>query len=244
MPHFYVHPENIDGKTFRITGEDVRYLAVVRRCVPGDRIKIFDGKGITMMCVIDSVSKEEIAGTILKKEEHEKAVVRLCLYTAVPKGNRFDWLVEKCAELGVAKLIPVLTERSSVREVTGAKLERWQRLSKAASQQCGRSDLLEVSKQIEFSEALKNLQPGALNLIPWESEETVTLKDAFKLNSGAKEVNVFIGPEGGFSVGEVDLALKHKLVSVTLGDSILRVETANLLSTILVLSIFGEYEKK
>lgn len=244
MPHFFVPPENINGKTFRIKGDDVHYLSAVRRCGPGDKIKIFDGKGATMLGVIETVSKDEIAGAIISQGEPQKAAARLCLYTAVPKGGRFDWLVEKCAELGVARIVPVVTQRSNIRDVSPAKLERWQRLSKAASQQCGRSELVELSQALDFEAALKEPRPGSLNLIPWEAEGSKTLKEASKLCQETKEVNIFIGPEGGFSAKEIELALKHGFSPVTLGERILRVETAGLLATVLVLDLFGEYEKK
>jgi 16S rRNA (uracil1498-N3)-methyltransferase len=244
MPHFYIPPEQIHDKTFRITGEDVHYLVTVRRYNIGDSIKIFDGKGSTMLGRIDSVSKEEIVGTIVKSNETSGPRARLNIYTAVPKGERLDWLVEKAAELGVSKITPLITDRSTIRELSEAKYERLQRLSKAASQQCGRPELLEIGKPQPLSAALNDVSDSALNLIPWEAEESKTLKDVYKGNTGAKEINIFIGPEGGFSSGEIELAKKYKFVPITLGERILRVETAGLLSTILVLELFGDYERK
>ena len=246
MPHFYVPPENIQGKNFRITGEDVHYLSVVRRYVPGDKLKLFDGTGKTFIGVIETVSENEIAGQVVMSAEQEKHGVNLQLFQAVPKGERFDWLVEKAAELGVTKVTPLLTERSVVKEISPQKLERWQRLSKAASQQCGRNSLLEIGNPAGFSEVLDNaaILANALNIIPWEAENTKTLSEVYKSGGKISRVNVYVGPEGGFSVKEIELAKKAGVIPVTLGKRILRSETAGLLSTILVLNQACEYEKK
>jgi len=246
MPHFYIPPEQIHVNTFRITGEDVHYLSTVRRYRTGDNIKIFDGKGSTMLGRIDSVSKEEIVGTIIKKSETSSPRVKLNIYTAVPKGERLVWLIEKAAELGVTKLTPLITERSVIKEITAQKLERWQRLSKAASQQCGRATLLEIDSPAGLSEVLNKLVSlsDSLNIIPWEAENTKTLAEVYKSRNNISSVNIFIGPEGGFSVKEIELAEKTGIIPVTLGKRILRSETAGLLSTILVLNQACEYENK
>ena len=246
MPHFYVPPENISDKTFRITGEDVHYLAAVRRYAKGDKLKLFDGKGGTMTGVIDSVSKDEIKGTLIAAGTLDKAGAAIHLYQAVPKGERFDWIVEKAAELGVAKITPLITERSVIKEVSAQKHDRWLRLAKAACQQCGRAELMEIAEPVKFVEAAAggaalNL-PSTFNIIPWEAESSKTLKDVFAGAGKTFSANIFIGPEGGFSVKEIELAGNAGLKTVTLGTRILRVETAGLLSVILVMNLSGEYE--
>jgi 16S rRNA (uracil1498-N3)-methyltransferase len=243
MPHFYVPPQNITGKTFRITGEDVHYLATVRRYAKGDKLKLFDGKGGTMTGVIDSVSKEEITGTLVAAEGPSGKGADIHIYQAVPKGDRFDWLVEKAAELGVAKITPLITERSVIRDVSAQKLERWRRLAKAACQQCGRAGLLGIEEPLEFGPALKAAgQSGAFNIVPWEAEGSRTVAEAFQ-GRREKTVNVFIGPEGGFSVKEIELAKASGVETVTLGARILRAETAGILAAVLVLNQSGEYDK-
>jgi len=278
MPHFYVPPENISGKNFRITGEDARHIISVLRYGAGDGIKLFDGKGNTLAGVIDSISKDGISGTVISSCIDEKTVVNLHLYQAVPKGEKFDWLVEKAAELGVAAVTPVISERSIMRELSDAKVERWRRLSKAASKQCGRADLMEINDPLSFDELLSRPLSG-LNIIPWEAENSRTVREVcaellyaaaisplngladpncllknepvgsvaavggIETRTARKNINIFIGPEGGFSLKEIDLARCRGLHPVTLGTRILRSETAGLMSVILILSIFGEYEK-
>ena len=246
MPHFYVPPENITGDKFRITGEDVHYLATVRRYGAGDKLKLFDGKGRTLIGIIDSVSKDEIRGTVLSRGGRDKSGVAIHLFQAVPKGARFDWLVEKAAELGVMKITPLITERSVVKEVSGQKLERWRRLSKAACQQSGRPEILAIERPAGFNEILNGRtdMDSAVNVIPWEAESAKTFKEAFNGRGNGLKINIFIGPEGGFSVKEIQSAQGAGLIPVTLGPRILRSETAGLISVILALNLTGDYDTK
>jgi 16S rRNA (uracil1498-N3)-methyltransferase len=245
MPHFYVHPDNINGNAFRITGEDVHYLANVRHYGVGDKLKLFDGNGRTMLGLIDFISKDEIKGTILKHEKLEERMAKVNLYQAVAKGERFDWLVEKAAELGVEKIIPLITERSVIKDISIQKHERWQRLAKAACQQCGRPELMEIGKPQVFNEIInRDANLTSLNIIPWEAEDSKTLKEIYNTQQNAVNINIFIGPEGGFSFKEIEHARECGLLTVTLGTSILRSETAGLLSTVLVLNLCGNYERK
>ncbi|MBN1822909.1 MAG: 16S rRNA (uracil(1498)-N(3))-methyltransferase [Endomicrobiales bacterium] len=243
MPHFFVPPSQIQNDRFTIKGEDVHYLANVRRYKAGDKIKIFDGRGKTMLGQIEHVSKDEIKGRIVGMGQAHDNRVLVTLYQAVPKGGRFDWLVEKSAELGVSRIVPLITERSEVRAVSGPKLERWRRLAKAAAQQCGRPQVTQIEEPQKMHDAVKFVPKDALNLIPWESENNKTIKEIILQNASFMHINVFIGPEGGFSVREVESAQKNGILPVTLGDNILRVETAGLLSVVLILNSFGEYDK-
>jgi 16S rRNA (uracil1498-N3)-methyltransferase len=246
MPHFYIPPENIHGKLFRITGEDVHYLSAVRRYATGDKLKLFDGTGKTFIGVIKTIGENEIAGEVIMSAEQDNSGINVHLFQAVPKGERFDWLVEKSAELGVTKLTPLITERSVIKEISVQKYERWQRLSKAASQQCGRGTLLEIDNPAGFAEILNKIVSlsDTLNIIPWEAENTKTLAEVYKSRHNILSVNIFVGPEGGFSVKEIELAEKAGIIPITLGKRILRSETAGLLSTILVLNQACEYENK
>ena len=116
--------------------------------------------------------------------------------------------------------------------------KRWKRLSLAASKQCGRPDILSISTPSSFEDAVNNVSKTSLNIIPWEgaSEDM-----KFDTANPASEVNIFIGPEGGFTIEEIELAKKNSITPVTLGQRILRVETASLLASILVLNAFGEF---
>lgn len=241
MPHYYVKPEDIQGDRCVITGSEVRHIVTVRRAEPGSEIRVFDGTGRTCRVRIDTIGKDEITGTVIEEEFSEPSPVGITLYHSVPKGDRFDWLVEKAAELGVRKIVPLVTARSVLREIPAAKVDRWRRLSQAACQQCRRADLLEIAEPVRIESAVSALPSGSLHLIPWEAEDARTVEEAFRAAEPAAGVDIFIGPEGGFSVGEIQAATAAGLVPVTLGPRILRVETAGLLASILVLNLAGEF---
>lgn len=242
MPHFYIPPENVSGGKFKLVGDEAHHLLDVKRCRPGDAVELFDGTGKNYTARVDSVAEGSVYGTIISETQGRRPYVELMLYTAVPKGERLDWLIEKAAELGAAAVIPVITARSVAKELSPNKLERWKRLSTAASKQCGRSDVMEIRAPAQLGEAFGGLKPGSLSVIPWESQGTGSLSSLAGRIKTSKAVNIFIGPEGGFTPREIELAKSAGVVPVTLGANILRVETAGLLAAVLALSAAGEYE--
>jgi 16S rRNA (uracil1498-N3)-methyltransferase len=208
------------------------------RVKTGDELHLFDGKGNSYHCKIENIAKDKISGQVISKEQSYKAKVVLNVYQAVPKGERMDWLVEKLSELGIASLYPVITDRSGIKEISESKISRWERLSLSASKQCGRPDIMKIEKPLSFSDAAGKVLKDALSIIPWEGSET---KFEFDIKN-IKEANIFIGPEGGFTVQEIELAQKKSIIPVSLGKRILRVETASILASILLLNAFDEFQ--
>lgn len=244
MPHFFVPPENITDNRFVIRGEEARHLITVRRCAAGDEIDIFDGTGRSYRGRVEFVSKDDIAGSILAEAEGVKSAAEINLFQSVPKGERFDWLIEKAAELGVASITPLVSERSVVRDFSAAKAARWERLALAACKQCGRSTLLKMNEPAALGNIKDRLAPGTLTIIPWESEEEKTVGEYFGGDERPRTVNIIIGPEGGFSAHEIGIAKAAGALPVTLGPRILRVETAALVAVVLVMQCAGEFRLK
>ncbi len=231
MPHFYVNPQNITNNTFTICDEQFHYLSNVRRFSVNDEVNIFDGLGNCYKGRITSVDKKSISGIILSAKTSIKADTEIVLYTAIPKGERFDWLIEKASEIGVSKIVPVIYLRSVVTDFSSNKLERYKKISISASSQSWRADIMEIANPIKFSKAVEKVSKeiSSLNILPYESEENnkifSILQEKTKKNK-IKNINVFIGPEGGFDNTEIELALKENFEIVTLGKNILRIETA------------------
>ncbi len=241
MPHFYVKKDDIvDGK-FTISGDEAHHIVRVLRYKVEDELKLFDGSGKVFTGKIEEVTGNEIRGTIIGKMDERLPKININLYQSVPKGDRFDWLVEKAAELGVEKIIPVVTERSVIKKIPLPKIERWKRISLGACEQSNRSDIMEISGPLTFSDSIRRLPLDSLNIIPWESETTKTLDGILGTRSLPKEANIFIGPEGGFTQKEIETAVSSNVIPITLGPRILRVETAGILSVILVMNSAGEY---
>ena len=167
--------------------------------------------------------------------------IRIILCQGLLKSARFEWILEKGTELGIATFLPVLCRRSmSGLEDAGAnKIQRWQRIVQEATEQCGRARMPELLPIRSFAHALAHIPPGALALIPWEEEQGLSLRDALRnviatrnaaMSSDPSTVVLFIGPEGGLLAEEVELARNHGVLPVTLGPRILRAETAALVA--------------
>jgi 16S rRNA (uracil1498-N3)-methyltransferase len=237
MSHFYVKPEAIKEKTFSISGEQVRYVSIVRRFKLNDEIMIFDGLGNSYKAKINSINKNEIVGNILSSS-YKKSEFVLKLYTSIPKGDRFEWLIEKCAEIGVSEITPINTKRSVNTNFSKNKLERYEKISIAASSQCGRNDIMKINDTLDLKTACANVLINSryMNILPWESENKVLLNHLSSMSSSFVGANIFIGPEGGFEDKEVELAKSLGIQTITLGNNILRIETAAIVASVLVLS--------
>ena len=237
MPHFYVNPKDIQDKNFIIENEQFHYLSNVRRFSVGDEINIFDGLGNSYKARIDNIDKKSMKGTILSSKTLLLPDKKISLYTAIPKGERFDWLIEKASEIGVSKIVPVIYVRSVVKELSENKLERYKKISISASSQSWRADIMPIEKSISFIETVEKLsaQKDTLNILPWESEEEKNILSILnESNKDIKNINIFIGPEGGFDKTEIDIAIKKGFKTVTLGKNILRVETAAIVAASIV----------
>jgi 16S rRNA (uracil1498-N3)-methyltransferase len=234
MPHFYVKPENINTNTFSIEEKQAHYLSNVRRFKQNDEIMLFDGKGNSYKAKIDFIAKNKVSGQVLSSSYKMPKFI-LNLYTCIPKGDRFEWQIEKCAEIGVFKIIPINTKRSIVTSISKNKIERYEKISISASSQCGRNDIMKIENPIDFKTACINIieNKDFINLLPWESESISTLKSLIpksKLNGA----NIFIGPEGGFEDEEIEFAKSLNIKTLTLGENILRTETAAVVASSLI----------
>lgn len=221
----------------------------VLRLGVGDAIRLLDGQGGEYPAEVVELTRKRVVVRLGPREEgagEHRARVVLC--QGMLKAARFEWVLQKCAELGVAAVVPLLTERAvAAAEATGeAKRQRWRRILAEAVEQCGASRLPELEHPRPLMRALASAPPAAIALIPWE-EETATplmpaVREAISAAGGADcvpEVRLFIGPEGGFSTGEVALARRHGARPVTLGPRILRAETAAVVAVTLTLASLG-----
>jgi 16S rRNA (uracil1498-N3)-methyltransferase len=162
-----------------------------------------------------------------------EADIHVTLCQGVPKAEKMDGIVRHATELGAERIIPFLAERSVPRwqpEQFPRKRERWQKIAVEASRQCGRPDIPEIGAIVTFERMLHDVPGGGLRLIPWEEETTTDIREVLRdpSRSGLKEFVLVIGPEGGFSAGEIEMARQAGFLSVSLGKRVLRVETASL----------------
>ena len=244
---FYVEPGTLDDSDDVTLGGGLPHrLAKVLRLRADDEIVLFDGSGTDAHVRIRELSDKAVAGTIVERiETPPEPRVRLHLYQSITKGDRFEWLLEKGTEIGVARFVPLLTARAVVKtEAGGNRADRWRRIVVEAAEQSGRGAVPAVDAPQSLSEALASA-PGVL-LMPFESADerapdiTAALNADIDALFAMAEVSVFIGPEGGYEDAEVALAVESGAAVVTMGPRVLRSETAGMVAATLVMQAIGE----
>ena len=211
-----------------VSGEDVRHIGAVLRMKAGDELLLCDGKGTEYSVAILHVDRTEIKTEIKNTTRREPAYPRVTLGQGLPKSDKMDWIVQKATELGVANIVPLVTERTIVKVRDEEKrISRWQKIAREAAMQSNRADIPAIGPIVPFNDFLRtpNSEPGTLLLFPWE-EGTKPIKDVLRGSQGIKHIIVLIGPEGGFSTAEAELATSRGFHPVSLGPNILRTETA------------------
>lgn len=232
MYRFFTDPENIRDKDIMITGKDVNHIKNVLRMTPGEVVSVSDGvSGREYRCRIDSFSADSVNLKLdFIKEDNVELPVRVTLFQGLPKSDKMDQITEKCTELGVSEIVPVVTERSIVK-LEGDKAEKrvkhWQGKAEAAAKQSKRGVIPRVFEVTGFKEALKIAEGFDHKLIPYElSEDFNKTREILSGIKGGDDIALFIGPEGGFSEEEIRLAEEAGFIPLTLGKRILRTETA------------------
>jgi len=232
MPRFFVSEENIIDEKIFISGEDVKHIRNVLRLERGDSLTLCDGKRRDYTVKIEGFESDKILTSIVKTEDNKsEPPVEVILFQGIPKSDKMDLIIQKSVELGVGRIYPVITERTIVKlgsqKDVENKLKRWQRISLEAAKQCGRGIIPEVKNPVYFKEALNLAGSTQLSLIPYEKETAKSLKQYLRAGN-INSVSIIIGPEGGFSEKEIELAAIEGLNVVTLGPRILRTETAGI----------------
>ncbi len=244
MQRFYVSPSNIKENNIYFSGEQVNYIKKVLRLKEGAEVAVTDGLGQTYLCRLLSFFPEEGHGEIIALLQEEKEPkTRVVLYQGIAKGDKMDQVVQKSVELGVTEIVPLITHRCVVK-LEGSKGEskrqRWQKIAQGALEQSGRNILPIVRSPLVFEQAIekdvKKDEENTLTLFPWEEAEGNTLRSVLNTFSSPHTVRIFIGPEGGFTSEEAQLAQDEGAKQVTLGPRILRTETAG--PTVLALVLY------
>lgn len=211
----------ITGTRAELADAEARHLTGVLRAGVGDAVTLFDGSGAEFASRILRVGKSVVELEVLERHEISRELpLDLTLAVALPKGDRQKWLVEKLVELGVTRLVPLITERGVAQPVDSA-LTRLKRGVIEASKQCGRNKLMEIAEPRDASELFSAQPPGTLRLLAEPGGSSLS-----QLEMGTQKIVGAIGPEGGFTPAEVASALQAGWLGVSLGRSILRIETA------------------
>ncbi len=204
MEYFYTPPQNISPDSLSIEGDEFIHLTHVMRKKVGDTIRVVDGVGTAYDTAIVEISKRTAQCRIHAHHNrlHEPEIDVTIAVGLLKNFSNYDFLVEKCTELGVNTIVPLLSERAIPQR---AKTERWQKLALAAMKQCGRCVLPKVSEAKRLREFIASVPTSSLKLIPHEKITSLDIGEAIPGTSISSAI-ICIGPEGGFGDDEIALA--------------------------------------
>ena len=219
MEYFYTPSINITTDSLVVEGNEFTHLTHVMRKKAGDEIIVVDGKGNAYYSTISEIGKRAAHCRIREKAHrlHEPSVDVTLAVGIVKNPSRFDILVEKTSELGVNRIVPLLTARTIPRH---AKSDRWQKIALSAMKQSGRCVLPQIDQLTSFDDFLRHHTAELKIIAHAESDASLQLKQS------VSAIAILIGPEGGFSEEEVSTALRHGFAPISLGKRRLRTETA------------------
>ena len=210
------------SESILLSEADGRHIVQALRLREGDRLIIADGNGREAVCALTS---ERRAAVLEVTPSRGEPLIPVHLYPSLSKGERFEWLLQKAAELGAVSITPVLSERCVAGLPSPGKLERFRRILRSAAEQSGRGIIPELRQPSTYHAAADAAR--GLRVFCYEEEKTVPLKSA--LDKIAGEVSVLTGPEGGYTPEEDAYAAQNGWQPVSLGNTILRCETAPLM---------------
>ncbi|MBI2527214.1 MAG: 16S rRNA (uracil(1498)-N(3))-methyltransferase [Candidatus Rokubacteria bacterium] len=242
MPSFYLRAEAVSGPRVTFDAQETRHLARVLRLAPGDVVQAVDGQGQELTVRLTRVDARSAEGLILGREGRQReSPLHLTLVQGLPKGAKLETIIRMATELGVSRVVPVVTERTVVRTDAvrrAGRLDRWQRVAREAAKQCGRTVIPEVAAARPLAEWLHEGRPDGLLLCLWE-EEHALLADRLP-PPPVSVATLVVGPEGGLAAGEVDALGAAGAVTASLGGRVLRTETAGPVGLALLQARYGD----
>lgn len=238
IPRIYSSQSLTAGNTIELETQASLHIAKVLRMQVGDQITLFNGDGNNYPSVIEAISKKHC---LLSVTDCENACTESTLTThlglVISKGDRVDWAVQKATELGVTTITPLVSDRATLK-LTGERAEKksqhWQKIAIAACEQCGRSTVPTVDSVIPLQQWIKLVEGDRKWVLHHRSDQQAPFQD--KINSAA----LLIGPEGGLTAEEIQLAVASGFDELTLGPRVLRTETAPVVALSLLQYFHGD----
>ena len=242
MHRFFLPPGAIQADSILFPAETTHQIFRVLRLRAGEQVIVLDGLGWQYRVELTAVNRLQVFGRVLEKAAiSSDPPVHLSMYLCLTQREKFEWMLQKCTEVGVSEFTPVLSSRSLVQDAESLdnKLTRWQRIIQEAAEQSSRGRVPILNPPVDFAAALETgrLQNDAY-LVAWEQEHARRLTSCLTGLPAKARVAMLIGPEGGLSREEVELASQKGWQAVSLGPRILRMETAAVVSAALVIDWF------
>jgi 16S rRNA (uracil1498-N3)-methyltransferase len=239
MPQFLIDRSNIKNGLAQIAGPDARHIANILRLKRGDWLVVTDGEGSRWRGEIIEASNNKVGIKLLEKLPSNR-LAPITLAQALTKHDKFEWIIQKSVELGVTKIIPFSSERT-IKKYDQEKLERWRKIAVEAAKQCGTSIKPLIGQKMEFKNLLDEFKNYGSVVLFYEGEK---IHPVSGLPPPKENTLIIIGPEGGFSAGEIEIARKAGASIASLGPLILRVETAAIAAVTLTQNKIGYFDKR
>lgn len=236
MRRFFAPPENFNGANIILGLEETRHLRDVLRLHAGERVQVFDGAGREYLCEINDISKRETSLLVIEETAPAapESELELTLAVALLKGEKFELVVQKAVELGVARIVPLNTKRADVKlKDADKRLERWQKIALEACKQSGRAKVMKIEPPVNF-EKFVAAADGAKILFAERGGES------FSKIEPDKKITALVGSEGGWDESEIVFAAANGFRIITLAGRILRAETAAIAVAAILQNNFGD----
>jgi 16S rRNA (uracil1498-N3)-methyltransferase len=250
---FYAPPEDINDSIVVLSSNETHHLMHVLRMTPGDEAFVFDGAGNEYRCTFrrieDNRAELEIVDSL---SETVESPLELTLAQALAKGEKFDFIVQKATELGVSRIVPLMTRYADVRldeRQRISRAERWRRISLESMKQCGRRRLVEITDPLSIYQFMSLLEhprnpvtdaEPSHSLLLFSERGGAGITEALGGGSTSRPVVVLVGPEGGWSDDELEALSDYGCKPVSLGPRVIRTETAALVAITLVQFAVGD----
>ena len=222
-----------------VSESDYTHITKVLRLGAGDRITVFDTESTEYEGVIMDISSGTIVVQVVDTRRLQtESKLELNLFQAILKGNRMDTVISQATQLGVSGIFPVISERTQVRST--AKVDRWNKIARESTKQCGRTVPPAVSQPVDLQRSIEIRNESEMKIILYENQNELLGDYMSSHEEPVRTINIFIGPEGGFSEQEITMAKEKGYTALGLGERILRAETASVVSLALLQSRYGD----
>ncbi|MEO8042690.1 MAG: 16S rRNA (uracil(1498)-N(3))-methyltransferase [Acidobacteriota bacterium] len=239
MKRFYAHPEQFDEKAVTLAIEETRHLRDVLRMKLGDQAQVFDGDGREFLVEVANIGKKMTLLRVVKEIEPPapESNLDLTLAASVYKNDKFDLVIQKAVELGVARVSPIVTFRSETkRQATAKRTERWRKIALEATKQCERAKIMTVDEPVEFDAFVADVDADPGSLLMFSEKDGRGLPEQLT----GKKITALVGPKGGWEDSEIRIAEERGFIPIKLGQRIMRAETAATTFAALLQNRFGD----
>lgn len=234
LHRFFLPPQSLTSTEISFPPEISHQIHRVLRLQSGDRVITLDGTGNEYIVCLTSVDRVVSGNVEETRPGRGEPSIFLTLYQGLVKGAKFETILQHCTEVGVSRFVPIVTERSVAGPPTDSRRQRFESIVREAAEQSRRGRLPIVEEPLPFAQAAEQATRSGPAVMLWEDEDNRALPDV-RWSESTGSISLIVGPEGGFSTREVDLARDAGVNIVTLGPRILRAETAAIVGSALVL---------